>query len=80
MKNSLKSSAVYWRCHRGMLELDTILLSFFDKYYAALSPELKQKFVSLLEYSDPDLFDILVSKSIVVSKGLSDIVRMVIDK
>ncbi|NQY43315.1 MAG: succinate dehydrogenase assembly factor 2 [Legionellales bacterium] len=77
MKNDLKSSMVQWRCRRGMLELDTVLLSFFSKCYIDLKPTLKKDFTSLLEMSDPELFDILILQSDKIPEELQDIINLV---
>jgi antitoxin CptB len=42
-----------WQCRRGMLELDVLLEAFLDQHYLALAPELRSKFVRLLELPDP---------------------------
>ena len=44
-----------WRSRRGMLELDLLLVPFFDEMFAALPQELQQAFIRLLEQDDPDL-------------------------
>lgn len=45
-----------WRSRRGMLELDLLLLPFFDEVYRDLDDEQQQIFQSLLEQDDPDLW------------------------
>jgi len=42
-----------WKCRRGMLELDLILLHFLDQHYAKLSAEQQVVFEQLLEFEDP---------------------------
>ena len=44
-----------WRSRRGMLELDLLLLPFFDDVFLELSDTEQQAFVRLLEHDDPDL-------------------------
>jgi antitoxin CptB len=79
MEVDTKSSFIRWRCHRGMLELDMILLSFLDVKYAALDVELKEQFIELLEYSDPELFDVLVVGKQDLLPNLSNIIQEIID-
>ena len=44
-----------WRSRRGMLELDLLLLPYFDEVFRDL-PEARQlAFMRLLEQDDPDL-------------------------
>lgn len=51
-----------WRCRRGLLELDIVLLRFMDKYYAQLNEvELKQ-FNELLSLSDNELWDLIAKR------------------
>ncbi len=44
-----------WRARRGMLELDLLLVPFFDEAFTSLSPARQDTFVRLLEQDDPDL-------------------------
>lgn len=45
-----------WRSRRGMLELDLLLLPFFDEVYRDLEPAQQLIFQRLLEQDDPDLW------------------------
>ncbi len=47
---------IKWACRRGMLELDVILMPFFEACFDTLSVEEKGDFITLLEADDPDLF------------------------
>ena len=44
-----------WKCRRGMLELDLVLLPFLDHHYEGLSDQKKIIFERLLEEQDPVL-------------------------
>ena len=46
-----------WRSRRGMLELDLLLLPFFDEVYRSLDEERQSTFIKLLEQEDPDLLE-----------------------
>ncbi len=46
---------IRWACRRGMLELDILLLGFFDGAYQTLPAPLQKEFVDLLEFPDQDL-------------------------
>ncbi|MDE0363434.1 MAG: succinate dehydrogenase assembly factor 2 [Rhodospirillaceae bacterium] len=48
-----------WRCRRGTRELDTLLVSFFDRHFMSLPDAEKRLFSQLLELPDPDLHDYL---------------------
>lgn len=60
MIEDISSAKIRWKCHRGMLELDLILLSFFDEKFSKLSNELQQEFQEMLKLTDPELLSILV--------------------
>jgi antitoxin CptB len=47
---------VYWASRRGMLELDLILVPFFEQCFRDLSEADQQIFIRLLEEEDTDLF------------------------
>lgn len=44
-----------WKCRRGMLELDMVLLPFLDAHYDELTSAQKASFEILLEKEDPVL-------------------------
>lgn len=48
-----------WRCRRGMLELDLVLLDFVERQYPRLTPAQRQAFHTLLELEDAVLLDFL---------------------
>ncbi len=52
----LDRARVKWACRRGMLELDVILMPFFDMCFDELNDQEKNEFVDLLACDDPDLF------------------------
>jgi len=52
---------IRWKCRRGMLELDLVLLKFMDHGFEQLSENQKQLFDMMLDEIDPDLFAWLVS-------------------
>ncbi len=45
-----------WRSRRGVLELDLLLLPFFDEVYRELGNDQQLLFQRLLEQDDPDLW------------------------
>ncbi len=53
-------SYVRWQCRRGMLELDILLLSYFDKKYEHLPIVQQKAFVALLSHSDQQLYAWLI--------------------
>ncbi len=53
---------VRWQCRRGMLELDILLLSYFDKFYTSLSTPQQQIFIDFLNFSDSELYGWLIGR------------------
>lgn len=51
---------IKWACRRGMLELDVIIMPFFEECFDDLNAQEKNDFVALLECDDPDLFNWLM--------------------
>ena len=70
-------SQVRWRCHRGMLELDLILLPFLDQKYDQLSILEQKAFIRLLEFSDPELYTWLLTEERPDDKEISAIVEFI---
>jgi antitoxin CptB len=62
--NSLYSqselNSIRWKCRRGMLELDELLQTFFDKQFLTLTYEEQRSFVEFLSCSDQELFSWLM--------------------
>ena len=55
---------IKWACRRGMLELDVIIMPFFDACFDQLTEIEKTQLVAFLEYDDPDLFAWLMGHAI----------------
>lgn len=53
---------VRWACRRGMLELDWLLLRFFEAYYDTLDEAAQRIFFTLLTEEDPVLHAWLTQK------------------
>lgn len=78
MSSSLDSDArVRWHCRRGMLELDILLIGFFDNCYATLTDQEKQLFQTVLTYPDPDLFAWLMGHGTAPSSELNDMITRI---
>ena len=56
MLSSEDKARIKWACRRGMLELDVLVMPFFDECFDQLSVLEQQHFIRLLECDDPDLF------------------------
>ena len=53
---------VRWRCRRGLLELDILLVRFADEHYAQLDEKEKQLFEVLLDMPDNPLWDMIAGR------------------
>jgi len=58
--SELDKRRLHFHCRRGMLEIDLILLAFFERAQARLSDEQWADFTDLLEEQDPDLYNWLM--------------------
>lgn len=52
---SLKSK-LYWRCRRGMKELDIVMLRYLDHHYDSATPQEQAVFERIVEMQDPELW------------------------
>lgn len=74
--NKLKIS---WACRRGMLELDFMIMPFYQQCFDTLSKQQKQVFIELLDYPDPQLFRWLMNQEDAPSKELAAMVHLIQD-
>lgn len=72
-----KSARLRWCCRRGMLELDMILLPFFEAVYPTLGSEQQAQFEQLLTCEDQDLFSWLLGYTACKNKNLANIVKVI---
>ena len=69
-----------WRSRRGMLELDLLLLPFFDEVFPELTGSQQHTFVKLLDQDDPDLWSWFSRNSEPEDDDLVDMVEMILDR
>ena len=63
MEAGAELNRLRWRCtRRAMLEMDILLGSFLDKYYAGLTPEQAAVFVALADMEDLELWPLITGK------------------
>ncbi len=63
-----------------MLELDLLLLPFFDEVYRDLPPDQQQAFEMLLEEDDPDLLMWFSQKAVPEDPALAALVKFILDR
>ena len=78
--SELEFNRLRWRSRRGMLELDLLLLPFFDEVFAELESGEQQAFIKLLEQDDPDLWDWFSRKSESGDPELAALVERILDR
>jgi len=74
MTENLEYNRMRWRSRRGMLELDLLLLPFFDEMYLTIDVEQQLSFQKLLEQDDPDLLEWFSQKSRPADAGMAALV------
>ncbi|NIP74427.1 MAG: succinate dehydrogenase assembly factor 2 [Gammaproteobacteria bacterium] len=62
MDEASSKTRLYWRCRRGMLELDVLLQRFLHSAYEDLDPASVRALESLLEYPDALLLELLMGR------------------
>ncbi len=70
-------ASIRWQCRRGMLELDMLLLPFFDTVFETLEIEQKKAFIDLLAFPDQELYDYLIVRQIPDSPALQSMVQRI---
>ena len=76
----LELNRMRWRSRRGMLELDLLLLPFFDEVFRDLPYENQLNFVKLLEQDDPDLLMWFSNKAVPEDQELADLVQIILKR
>ena len=68
---------LYWASRRGMLELDLILVPFFEHCFKSLSENDQQIYIRLLEEEDTDLFSWFLGRGEPEDKELAALVNTI---
>lgn len=66
-----------WACRRGMLELDFMIMPFYQNCFSQLSEAQQAAFVALLDYTDPELFRWLMNQESAPTAALAEIVALI---
>ncbi|MBB5209981.1 succinate dehydrogenase assembly factor 2 [Microbulbifer hydrolyticus] len=70
---------LFWASRRGMLELDLVLLPFLENVYETLSEDDKQRYITLLDEQDQDLFAWFLRREDPEDPELKKIVQIIRD-
>ena len=76
----LEYNRLRWRSRRGMLELDLLLVPFFDEVFSELESGEQQAFIKLLEQDDPDLYEWFSRKGVSDDPALAALVEKILDR
>ncbi|HHC73098.1 MAG TPA: succinate dehydrogenase assembly factor 2 [Thiotrichales bacterium] len=68
---------IAWRCRRGMLELDLLLQGFLRRGYDDLTAEERESFLTLLEFPDNPLLEVLMGRQEAVEPEIARVVRKI---
>ena len=78
MTEKIELNRMRWRSRRGMLELDLLLVPFFDEEYGDLSTLQQQTFKQLLAEEDADLIQWFSRKGISDDPALAAMVNKIL--
>ena len=73
----MNKTRLRWACRRGMLELDLILLPFFEKQFDVLSPVEQEAFEQFLAEPDQDLYAQILGFQPCLNPRFSDILTLI---
>ena len=78
--DEMQRNRLRWRSRRGMLELDLLLLPYFDEVFDSLPDDEQAIFVRLLEQDDPDLLQWFSRKGVADDPELAALVERILDR
>lgn len=67
-----------WRCRRGMLELECLLIPFARNHFTRLSEAQQQTFQKLLKLHDHELYALLSGNKQTDEEGIQEMVDAII--
>jgi antitoxin CptB len=70
-------SRIYWRCRRGMRELEELLLDFGRVHYDGLSAGERHAFERLLDYSDQVLLEYTMGDAVPRDRKLAELISKI---
>ena len=79
MNTTSDEKRLRWHCRRGMLELDLLLLPFFDAQFSTLSGDDQAAFEELLTHTDPEIHSWLMGHITAPTPRIKHIVKVVTD-
>lgn len=77
MSESESLNKLRWRCRRGTMELDLMLMRYLEHCYSAAELMEQQSFVKLLEKEDTDLLRYLIGDILVYPAELASVIHKI---
>lgn len=78
--DEMQRNRLRWRSRRGMLELDLLLLPFFDEVFDQLTEADQGIFIRLLDQDDPDLLQWFSRKGVPDDPELAELVEGILNR
>ncbi|MGL5291379.1 MAG: succinate dehydrogenase assembly factor 2 [Vibrionaceae bacterium] len=78
MLDEKERAKVKWSCRRGMLELDVLLMPFFENCFDALLPNEQRDFIKLLDCDDNTLFKWFMHQGASDDLALANLVERIV--
>ena len=69
-----------WRSRRGMLELDLLLLPWFDEVFRQASDQDQQAFMLLLDQEDPEMHEWFSQRQEPENPELKRLVNIILER
>jgi len=70
---------IEWDCRRGMLELDKVIMPFYQQHFDNLTEPQKETFIRLLACTDLQLFSWFFNRTSAPDEGLQSMVDLIHD-
>ncbi|GMQ91394.1 MAG: succinate dehydrogenase assembly factor 2 [Gammaproteobacteria bacterium] len=77
-KAEQESRRIRWHCRRGLLELDCVLLPFYEQHFDTLDLEDRQAFIHLLDQPDNDILAWLQKRQVPPENDLKLIIAKIV--
>lgn len=77
MSDSASLNKLRWRCRRGTMELDLMLMRYLDRCYVAADVCDQQAFIALLDREDNELIRYLLGEKHDYPDGLAKIIQKI---
>jgi antitoxin CptB len=73
----IEKHRLYWRCRRGMLELDILLQTFLQQDYDSLTQQEQESFKCLLNTPDNLLLEYLMGRTAAADPNLRHVIQKI---